>query len=160
MAPTLPQANFWRTEPDKLPAPRAPAPFAGRIGANQEFSLDRRTCADTELLKNHPDAAPWVPLRDSLSLKQFLDIGLWRAAATEGIGMLASTNEYFTKCETDLMASLLGTCFFVYLTIVSAVGLLENMKWVFRFLLNSYSYVNPAVKQESCHRSSCSHFNR
>lgn len=63
-------------------------PFAGRIGANQEFSLDRNNCTDVELLEKHPDAAPWVPLRDSLSLAQFLEIGLWKAAVVEGLGLL------------------------------------------------------------------------
>lgn len=42
MSPTLPLARFWRSKPDMLPSPNAPTPFAGRVGANQEFSLGQK----------------------------------------------------------------------------------------------------------------------
>lgn len=88
MPPELPRASFWRTEPGTSTLPKTPTPFAGRIGANQEFSLSRQQCTDPELLEKYPDAAPWVPLRDSLSPRQFFELGLWKAAFVEGIGML------------------------------------------------------------------------
>lgn len=100
MSPTLPHA-FSRGEPDTLPAPVASIPFAGRLGANQQFSLDKNNCSDKELLKKHPDAAPLVPFKDSLSLKQFLEIGLWKAAAVEGIGTPAVMEQNATKRKFD-----------------------------------------------------------
>ena len=79
--------SFWHSERGSSALPKIPTPFAGRIGANQEFSLSRQQCTDPELLDKIPDAAPWVPLRDALSPRQFFEIGLWKAAAVEGIGM-------------------------------------------------------------------------
>lgn len=88
MPAVLPHASsFWRGEPGTSVSAKTPTPFAGRIGANQEFSLSRQQCTDPELLRKCPDAAPWVPLRDSLSPKHFFEIGLWKAAAVEGLGM-------------------------------------------------------------------------
>ncbi|OJI98018.1 hypothetical protein ASPVEDRAFT_441046 [Aspergillus versicolor CBS 583.65] len=105
MPSTIPHASFWRSDRDTVPSAKAPTPFAGRLGANQEFSLSRSHCTDRELLEKTPDAAPWVPLRDALSVTQFSQIELWKAAVVEG----------------------LGTCLLVYLTILFAVGLSENM---------------------------------
>ncbi|KAE8408656.1 aquaporin-like protein [Aspergillus pseudonomiae] len=100
-----PHANFWHSEPETLPTPKEPPPFAGRIGANQQFSLEKNNCTDTAILEKYPDAAPWVPWRNSLSPKQFLELGLWKAAAIEGV----------------------GTCLLVYLTILFPMGLAQNM---------------------------------
>ncbi|EHK17775.1 uncharacterized protein TRIVIDRAFT_160074 [Trichoderma virens Gv29-8] len=103
MAPLLPHANFWtsRHDAEALPSPTNVIPFAGRIGANQEFSLEKNNCTQIELLQKFPDAAPWIPLRDSLSLRPLLEAVLWKAAVVEAI----------------------GTCLLVYLTCFVAVGL-------------------------------------
>lgn len=98
MVPPLAQANFWRRRADTLPSTKAPIPFAGRIGANQEFAIDKSRCTNTELLEKYPDAAPLVPLRDLLSLKQFLEPGLWKAAAIEGIGMSIQLEYPIMRC--------------------------------------------------------------
>lgn len=128
MSPTLPH-SFLRGDPDTLPAPVPSIPFAGRIGANQQFSLDKNNCSDKALLKKYPDAAPLVPLRDTLSLRQFLEVGLWKAAAVEGIGTPAvAAQNATTKCTFDIMLTLPGTCLLVYLTILFPVGLAENTK--------------------------------
>lgn len=115
MPAVLPHASsFWRGEPDTPIAAKTPTPFAGRIGANQEFSLSRRQCADPELLSKYPDAAPWVPLRDSLSPRQFFEIGLWKAAAVEGLGMsmlngaICSQTYSLTKSDIFVTRNLLA----------------------------------------------------
>lgn len=124
MPAVLPHASsFWRGELGTSISAKTPTPFAGRIGANQEFSLSRQQCTDPELLSKYPDAAPWVPLRDSLSPKQFFEIGLWKAAAIEGLGM-----SVLNGAICNLTSLLLGTCLLVYLTILFPVGLAENMK--------------------------------
>ncbi|OJI98688.1 hypothetical protein ASPVEDRAFT_38191 [Aspergillus versicolor CBS 583.65] len=99
----LPNASFWRSGRTDLPTPSHVIPFAGRIGANQEFAVDKDTCTQRELLQKFPDAAPWIPVRDALSLRTILQPELWKAAVTEGI----------------------GTCLLVYLTCFVAVGLGE-----------------------------------
>lgn len=88
MPSLLPHASFWRGRHTDLPAPTKIIPFAGRIGANQEFSIDKNSSAQKELLQKLPDAAPWVPLRDALSPKSFLHIELWKGAVAEAIGQL------------------------------------------------------------------------
>ncbi|KFY79774.1 hypothetical protein V498_08901 [Pseudogymnoascus sp. VKM F-4517 (FW-2822)] len=84
----LPQAKFWRSKHDaeRLPTPAFVAPFAGRLGANQEFSLDKDNCVHLELLQKFPDAAPWIPIRDAISLRHILQPELWRAATIEAVG--------------------------------------------------------------------------
>ena len=115
MPAVLPQASsFWRGEPDTSIAAKTPTPFAGRIGANQEFALSRRQCADPGLLSKYPDAAPWVPLRDSLSPRQFFEIGLWKAAAVEGLGVsmlngaICSQTYSLTKSDVFVTRNLLA----------------------------------------------------
>ncbi|KAL6408822.1 hypothetical protein AUP68_07768 [Ilyonectria robusta] len=61
-------------------------PFAGRIGANQSFTLDRSD--DGELLEKEPDAAPLMPIKELIDLGPLLHVNLWKAAFIEGVGSL------------------------------------------------------------------------
>jgi hypothetical protein len=61
-------------------------PFAGRIGGNQEFTLDRSDPNSKRILKETPDAAPFVTWKASFDLNQFRQINLWKAALIEGWG--------------------------------------------------------------------------
>ncbi|KAL2819736.1 aquaporin-like protein [Aspergillus granulosus] len=101
MRSRLPQASFWHSARDNLPATSPVVPFAGRLGANQEFSIGKNGCVRAEILQKFPDAAPWIPVRDALSLRGFLQIELWKAAVVEAI----------------------ASCLLVYLTCFVAIGL-------------------------------------
>jgi hypothetical protein len=61
-------------------------PFVGRLGGNQEFVVDRNDSANAELLKEQPDAAPYMTIREQLDLNGFKNLGLWKSALIEGIG--------------------------------------------------------------------------
>lgn len=114
MPPALPQVNFWRGDPGSLPAPNQPVPFAGRVGANQQFSLDKDNCTDRAILEKYPDAAPWLPLRDSLSLKGFRGVEIWKSAFVEGIGMFESIGHILLRDWSDFFiatSDLLGSIF-------------------------------------------------
>ncbi|KAK7415031.1 hypothetical protein QQX98_006169 [Neonectria punicea] len=63
-------------------------PFAGRLGANQSFILDRALAGNEGPLEKEPDAAPLIPLRELLDLRPILHVNLWKAACIEGIGSL------------------------------------------------------------------------
>lgn len=76
-------------------------PFAGRIGGNQEFTVDKNNPEEAHLLEKTPDAAPFVSWRDSFNLHQFGQVDLWRAAVIEGW----------------------GACMLTFLTVVIAAGL-------------------------------------
>ncbi|OQD66366.1 hypothetical protein PENPOL_c004G09876 [Penicillium polonicum] len=107
MSTMLPHAKFWRSghDAEELPSPTTVVPFAGRIGANQEFAVDKNNCTQAESLQKFPDAAPWIPLKDALSLRHILQVELWKAAGVEAI----------------------GTCLLVYLTCFIAVGLSQTV---------------------------------
>ena len=60
--------------------------FAGRIGGNQVFVLDRENDGNAEILKQQPDAAPGMSLGQQFDVRPFRSIGLWKAAMIEGIG--------------------------------------------------------------------------
>ena len=62
------------------------SPFAGRMGGNQTFILNRRDKNNKHLLAANPDAAPGMSLKDQFNLKPFQTLGLWKAAVVEGIG--------------------------------------------------------------------------
>lgn len=62
------------------------APFAGRLGGNQAFILDRGNASDVAVLQEAPDAAPGMTLAEQFDLRPFRSIGLWKAAALEGMG--------------------------------------------------------------------------
>ncbi|PMD22487.1 aquaporin-like protein [Hyaloscypha hepaticicola] len=63
-------------------------PFIGRVGGNQGFVLDRHNAANAEILKEQPDSAPCMTLREQFDLRGFRSLGLWKAALIEGIGAL------------------------------------------------------------------------
>jgi glycerol uptake facilitator-like aquaporin len=60
--------------------------FAGRLGGNQEFIIDRDDPAQAALLQKTPDAAPFMSLRQTFDLRGFREVDLWKAAFIEGIG--------------------------------------------------------------------------
>lgn len=62
--------------------------FAGRLGGNQEFVLDRNDPAQAALLQKTPDAAPFMSIAESFDLRSFRDLNLWKAAFIEGVGEL------------------------------------------------------------------------
>ncbi|KFY32554.1 hypothetical protein V493_00085 [Pseudogymnoascus sp. VKM F-4281 (FW-2241)] len=63
-------------------------PFAGRLGANQEFILDREKLENAPFLKRLPDASPFMSVQEIFNMRGFLEPELWKAATTEGLGMI------------------------------------------------------------------------
>ncbi|CAI7565957.1 unnamed protein product [Penicillium discolor] len=104
----LQHAKFWRSghDAEELPSPTTVVPFAGRIGANQEFAMDKNNCTQIELLQKFPDAAPWIPLKDALSLRHILQVELWKAAGIEAIGLAFATGALVPSLLGGLTASL------------------------------------------------------
>ncbi|OAP63447.1 hypothetical protein AYL99_02674 [Fonsecaea erecta] len=113
--PLSPTFRPWLTAPDRVPSTTAyemsttntrqtvntsslavrrrragslSAPFAGRLGGNQEFTLDRADPQNEELLKKVPDAAPNLTLQESFDLRGFREVELWKAALIEFVGTL------------------------------------------------------------------------
>jgi hypothetical protein len=60
--------------------------FAGRLGGNQEFIINRNDPAQAALLQKTPDAAPFMSLAQTFDLRGFREVDLWKAAFIEGVG--------------------------------------------------------------------------
>ncbi|KAJ6115083.1 hypothetical protein N7486_000861 [Penicillium sp. IBT 16267x] len=83
--------NEPRLVPSCVKLKPAIIPFAGRIGGNQDFVVDRSNPYNAELLKRVPDAAPLTTFRDGFDFRGFLDSGIWKYAFVECIGTMLNT---------------------------------------------------------------------
>ena len=83
--PYLPE--YEGHEPQSKLTP-AVAPFAGRLGGNQDFVVDRSDPRNDKVLEKVPDAAPWMSLSEIFDLRGFLSLDLWKFAFLECIGAL------------------------------------------------------------------------
>jgi hypothetical protein len=80
-------------------------PFIGRLGGNQEFVLDRHNAANAEILREQPDSAPCMTLREQFDLGGFQNLGLWKAAVIEGIGQFSPFMSLQPRLQTDKQIS-------------------------------------------------------
>ncbi|KAH7117755.1 MIP transporter [Dendryphion nanum] len=74
-----------RLSRDHIP-PIASRPFAGRIGGNQEFTLDPDDASFKSVISKVPDAATTFSWKQSFFLRGFVDLELWKEATIEGVG--------------------------------------------------------------------------
>lgn len=63
------------------------APFAGRLGGNQSYVVDRSNPENADLLKKVPDAAPNLNFKEAFDWRGFTELDLYKAAVIEGVGM-------------------------------------------------------------------------
>ncbi|KAJ5226981.1 MIP transporter [Penicillium citrinum] len=81
----LPQTEF---EGDHTSLEPAIPPFAGRLGGNQDFIVDRNDPKNVDVLEKVPDAAPCMTLAEIFDLRGFLSVDLWKFAMLECIASL------------------------------------------------------------------------
>ncbi|KAJ5719487.1 MIP transporter [Penicillium malachiteum] len=62
--------------------------FAGRLGGNQDFILDRNDPKNIALLEKVPDAAPCMTFAEIFDLRGFLSPDLWKFAMLECVASL------------------------------------------------------------------------
>jgi hypothetical protein len=62
-------------------------PFAGRLGGNQDFVVDRNDPRNDAVLEKVPDAAPCMTLAEVFDLRGFLSPDLYKFAMLECIGI-------------------------------------------------------------------------
>jgi hypothetical protein len=62
------------------------APFAGRLGGNQAFIVDRDDASSAVVLQDVPDASPGMTLAEQFDLGPLRSVRLWKAAVLEGMG--------------------------------------------------------------------------
>jgi hypothetical protein len=84
-------AHSSKTMAEAIQDLKAPVtPFAGRLGGNQEFIVNRYDPDNAALIEQIPDAAPLIPLKQIIDLRGFREPELWKAAIIEGVGMSLS----------------------------------------------------------------------
>ncbi|KAF9891068.1 hypothetical protein FE257_005003 [Aspergillus nanangensis] len=81
--------------PVHTPMERNIPPFAGRLGGNQDFIVDRNDPRNNKVLKKVPDAAPHMTLAEVFDLRGFLNQDFWKWAMLECV---ASMMNVFITC--------------------------------------------------------------
>ncbi|KAJ5881315.1 uncharacterized protein N7473_012368 [Penicillium subrubescens] len=90
----LPQHELDAKEDHPYPEPAIP-PFAGRLGGNQDFILDRNDPKNVKVLEQVPDAAPCMTVAEIFDLRGFASPDLWKFAMLECV---ASLMNVFISC--------------------------------------------------------------
>ena len=70
-------------------------PFAGRLGGNLTFALDRSDPENASLLARVPDAAPNLSFRQSFDMRGFAEPILYKAGVIELFGNSCSLQHVF-----------------------------------------------------------------
>ncbi|KAF3384401.1 hypothetical protein F1880_002658 [Penicillium rolfsii] len=83
----LPQHELDAKEDHPHLEPAIP-PFAGRLGGNQDFILDRNDPKNVEALEQVPDAAPCMTVAEIFDLRGFASPDLWKFAMLECVASL------------------------------------------------------------------------
>ncbi|KAF2002992.1 MIP transporter [Amniculicola lignicola CBS 123094] len=61
-------------------------PFVGRMGGNQEYTMDPDDASFVSIISKVPDAGTTFTWRQSIKLDAFSDLELWKEATIEGVG--------------------------------------------------------------------------
>ena len=91
-------------------------PFAGRLGGNQDFAVSERDPDAQKILEQTPDAGLFLTWRDSLDLRGFRNIELYKSAFIEAWGKLP-------PLLIGVAYDFLGTCMLTFTTGILSVGL-------------------------------------
>lgn len=89
----LPEYESDETHPQHHGLEPAIPPFAGRMGGNQDFVVDRTDPKNSKVLERVPDAAPCMTLKEIFDLRGFLSVDLWKFAVLECIGNFPAFSE-------------------------------------------------------------------
>lgn len=78
--------------------PAAVTPFAGRLGGNQAFVLDRTDPENESVLARVPDAAPGLTFRQIFDLRGFTEPILYKAGLIEMLGDTYTFSSLIQHC--------------------------------------------------------------
>lgn len=83
-------AYLPKHEQEEYPPPLEPGipPFAGRLGGNQDFIVDRSDPRNMKVLEKTPDAAPHMSLAEVFDLRAFLSPDHWKWAMLECVASM------------------------------------------------------------------------
>ncbi|GES59692.1 MIP transporter [Aspergillus terreus] len=78
----------YEVEEHHHPLQVAIPPFAGRVGRNQDFIVDRNDPRNTKVLEKVPDAAPHMTLAEVFDFRGFLSADFWKWAMLECVASM------------------------------------------------------------------------
>ncbi|KIW17022.1 hypothetical protein PV08_04213 [Exophiala spinifera] len=128
-------------------------PFAGRLGGNQTFIVDRSDPANAELLRKVPDAAPNLNLREMFELGGFREGGLWKAAIVECIGTMIlvfgstynSLSPYTPPPTPTTTSGVFGTVVFLAPLVAACINAILIAILIYCFGAISGAHLNPLI---------------
>ncbi|KAI1618522.1 aquaporin-like protein [Exophiala viscosa] len=129
------------------------APFAGRLGGNQSFVLDRFDPANAALLKKVPDAAPNLNLREMFDFNGFREVDLYKAAVCECFGTMIlvfgstynSLSPGHPPPQPSLTTGAFGTVTFLGPLVASCINTIIISILIFCFGAISGAHFNPLI---------------
>ncbi|EXJ88135.1 hypothetical protein A1O1_05063 [Capronia coronata CBS 617.96] len=128
-------------------------PFAGRLGGNQEFVVDRSNPANAQLLSKLPDAAPNLSLTEAFDLRGFRETDLYKAALIECFGTMvlvfaASWNSLSPPGPPpppSPSSGVFGTSFFIAPLVAACINAILITLLTFSFGAVSGAHMNPLI---------------
>ncbi|RAL08714.1 MIP transporter [Aspergillus homomorphus CBS 101889] len=131
----------------------ATTPFAGRIGGNQDFVLDRSDPKNIDVLHRVPDAAPCMTLPEIFDLRGFLAPELWKFAMLECVASMLNTflsvwvtTHPMAKSTAPTSASgVYSTITFFSPTFGGLTNLLLTPLLIYTFSPSSGGHINPLI---------------
>ncbi|KIW47674.1 uncharacterized protein PV06_00344 [Exophiala oligosperma] len=128
-------------------------PFAGRLGGNQTFILDRSDPANAEVLQRVPDAAPNLNLREIFELRGFTEGGLWKAAIVECFGTMIlvfgstynSLSPYIPPPTPSPTSGVFGTVAFLGPLVAACINAVLIAILIYCFGAISGAHLNPLI---------------
>lgn len=132
--------------------------FAGRIGGNQEFVLDRKDPKNASMLERMPDAAPYMTVQEQFELRGFFELELWKAALMEGWAtMMLTYLTIWAAVSPDVIAlppdprfGLFNNAAFIGPCVGTVVNWLAITLFTFTFSPVSGAHLNPMISIATC----------
>ncbi|PYH84605.1 aquaporin [Aspergillus uvarum CBS 121591] len=131
----------------------ANSPFAGRIGANQDFVLDRSDPKNLAELDRVPDAAPCMNAQEIFDLRGFLSPDLWKFAMLECVASMlntfisawVTTHPYAPMTASTAASGVYGTVTFFSPVFGGLTNLLLTPLLIYTFSPSSGGHINPLI---------------
>lgn len=129
----LPQTELEGDHPYLEPAI---PPFAGRLGGNQDFIVDRNDPKNVDVLEKVPDAAPCMTLAEIFDLRGFLSADLWKFAMLECIGKTSFLSRSVDERNFCSHATIPSSCVDIFI-IMANNGLYSKLNERLHFVLGN-----------------------
>ncbi|OOF92075.1 hypothetical protein ASPCADRAFT_133631 [Aspergillus carbonarius ITEM 5010] len=128
-------------------------PFAGRLGGNQDFIIDRSDPKNSKVLEKLPDAAPCMTLAEIFDPRGFLSVDLWKFAVLECIASMmnvfitswVTTHPLSATTAPTTQAGVYATVTFFSPAFGGLTNLLLTPLLIYTFSPSSGGHISPTI---------------